>query len=193
MRAGFARDGLEQTDRKSGKRGYKRLPPVFRPACRSSFLSDLLSFHLQPSIPNTLPKIRKHDFSRHFQHGRLAYTDPRSVSPQVSSDGYSETDGMEENYQFINECSEYNDNILILVECRKKSEDEMRSTGPFENKSDHYYQAILIDKNFDDDQIIFRARENKINTPESVLRVLFDWSCKEVAKKIDSEPGASNM
>ncbi|KAG2162048.1 hypothetical protein JADG_001787 [Aureobasidium aubasidani] len=95
-----------------------------------------------------------------------------------------------ENYQFINECSEYNDNILILVECRKKSEDEMRSTGPFENKSDHYYQAILIDKNFDDDQVIFRARENKINTPESVLRALFDWSCKEVAKKIGSEPGS---
>ena len=90
------------------------------------------------------------------------------------SDGDSEADGMEENYQFINECSEYNDNILILVECRKKSGDEMRSTGPFENKSDHYYQAILIDKNFDDDQVIFRARENKINTPESVLRVLFD-------------------
>lgn len=106
------------------------------------------------------------------------------------SDGDSEADGMEENYQFINECSDYNDNILILVECRKKSEDEMRSTGSFENKSDHYYQAILIDKNFDDDQVIFRARENKINTPESVLRVLFDWSCKEVAKKIDSEPGA---
>ena len=106
------------------------------------------------------------------------------------SDGDSEADGMEENYQFINECSDYNDNILILVECRKKSEEEMRNTGPFENKSDHYYQAILIDKNFDDDQVIFRARENKINTPESVLRALFDWSCKEVAKKIDSEPGA---
>lgn len=157
---------------------------------------DLLSslifrlFTCRPFIHNTLPKIRNHDFSRHFQHGRLAYTDPRSVSPQILSDGDSETDGMEENYQFINECSEYNDNILILVECRKKSEDEMRSTGPFENKSDHYYQAILIDKNFDDDQVIFRARENKINTPESVLRALFDWSCKEVAKKIDSEPGA---